>query len=329
MENNSLQETGLGPEGFPEPEKPVKKSGAKPFIIAGCIVAGVALAGATAWVVVDRMNNTTSGETTSVGSNNKITKGGTYTFTGEIPGRIIIDTTDEVKIILQDVTITNTEASAAIKSKNSNKVYVTLEGTNKITSAGDGFNVEGDLEISGSGSLTIESDDDGIHADSKLTINGGTYTITAHEGLEATYIIINDGTITINASDDGINAAQKVDTYTPMIEINGGTITIKMGSGDTDGLDSNGNIYINGGTVDITGQNAIDYDGEAKLNGGKLIVNGTQMTTITNQFMNGGGMMPGGQMPSGTSGQMPTDGSGQQMQNRTQGNGGMRTRGTM
>ena len=68
-----------------------------------------------------------------------------------------------------------------------------------------------------------------------------------------------------------------------------------MGQGDTDGIDSNGNIYINGGKIDITGNSAFDYDGTAQKNGGTIIVNGTETNTITNQMMGGGmnGGMPG------------------------------------
>ncbi len=174
-------------------------------------------------------------------------------------------------------------------------------GTYEISAADDAIHANGDMVIE-AGSYVIETEDDALHADGKLTINGGTFEISAHEGIEATYIVINDGEVTISATDDGINAAQKVDTYVATLEINGGYIKITMGQGDTDGLDSNGNIYINGGTVDITGQSACDCDGEAKLSAeATLIVNGVQMSTIPNQMM-GGGM--GGQMPGNMGGQM-------------------------
>ena len=58
--------------------------------------------------------------------------------------------------------------------------------------------------------------------------------------------------------------------------------------GDKDGIDSNGDLYINGGTLNITGQSPFDYDGTAKYNGGTMIINGSQTTSITNQFMGGG-----------------------------------------
>ena len=153
--------------------------------------------------------------------------------------------------------------------------------------------------------------DDAVHTDGFLLIEGGTFDLTAAEGLEGTYVMVNGGDITINASDDGINAAHKSDAYSPVIEINGGNIRITMGAGDTDGLDSNGDIIINGGTVDITGRSACDYDGKAEFNGGKLIVNGTEVNTIPNQMMGGGGRggnngeMPGNGEDFGRGGQMP------------------------
>ena len=79
-----------------------------------------------------------------------------------------------------------------------------------------------------------------------------------------------------------------------------------------DAIDVNGNLYINGGTVDITGNSPFDYDGEGKLNGGTVIVNGTEITSLTNQMMGGG-------MKGGMPGQMNQDG-GMQM------NGGKRGR---
>ena len=73
-----------------------------------------------------------------------------------------------------------------------------------------------------------------------------------------------------------------------------------MGQGDTDAIDSNGNLYINGGTIDITASSPFDYDGEAKYTNGTIIVNGTTTNEITNQMM--GGEMPHGNMQNGNPG---------------------------
>ena len=90
--------------------------------------------------------------------------------------------------------------------------------------------------------------------------------------------------------------------------MNDGSLTIQMGAGDTDAIDANGNIIINGGTIDITAQSPFDYDGTAELNGGTLIVNGEETDSITNQMMGGGmgGLRQGGGMLQ--DGEMPQDG---------------------
>ena len=66
-------------------------------------------------------------------------------------------------------------------------------------------------------------------------------------------------------------------------------MTIVMGSGDTDAVDSNGNLVINGGTLDITAQSPFDYDGTCQKTGGTLIINGTETDNVSNQMMGGRG----------------------------------------
>lgn len=199
-------------------------------------------------------------------------------------------------------TATSSEDSAkALKAGN----LITISGGKyNINSVDDGIHSNGNIKIE-NGEFTITSKDDGIHADGLIEINGGTFNINAQEGIEATYVKINDGTINIEASDDGINAGNKSSNYSVTIEINGGNITIKMGQGDTDGIDSNGDLYINGGTIDVTCNSPFDYDGKAEYNGGTLIVNGTKTDTITNQMM-GGGMRGGNPMQMNQNGEMPT-----------------------
>ena len=159
---------------------------------------------------------------------------------------------------------------------------------------------EGRICISG-GTLNVNAADDGIHAVSIVQIDGGAITVQAAEGVEATWVQINDGELTISASDDGINAGRKSASYTPCVEINGGVITITMGQGDTDGVDSNGDLIITGGTISVTGQSAFDWDSTVTWTGGTITVNGSEISEITSQF--GGGMgghggqggFPGGQ----------------------------------
>ncbi|MBQ6431133.1 MAG: carbohydrate-binding domain-containing protein [Oscillospiraceae bacterium] len=224
------------------------------------------------------------------------------TFNGN--GTLRITAEDGSGIVGKDeVTIASgvyeiTAAKHAIRAKDSLAI---ADGSFTLSASEDGLHAEnsddeslGNLYIAG-GSFVITVGDDAIHANTLLQIDGGTFNITAAEGLEATYIQINGGSIQISASDDGVNAARKSSLYTPTFEMNDGTLTIVMGAGDTDGIDSNGNIVVNGGTIDVTGQSPFDYDGTAQFNGGTIIVNGQQVDSIPNQMMGGGaGGMGGG-----------------------------------
>ena len=130
------------------------------------------------------------------------------------------------------------------------------------------------------GEFTISSEKDGIKAGSSLTINGGNINITkAEEGLEAMYIDINGGNINIVSNDDGINASGGNSDSSKMqgdssiyIKITGGTVNVAARG---DGVDSNGNIYITGGALYVTGpesngDSALDYETEAVITGGTV-----------------------------------------------------------
>ena len=185
------------------------------------------------------------------------------------------------------------------------------------------------------GNFAIKAGDDGVTATGTLQIDGGTLDIAAPEGMEANYVRINDGAIRIQASDDGINASRKSGAGTPAIEINGGEVTVAVGSGDTDGIDTNGNLIITGGVISVTGNSAFDVDGQITFTGGSVTVNGQQVDTIPNQQFGRGGMgrnfggqMPGNsnrgnkggyQLPDGS--QTPANGNGDASRTPADGNG--------
>ncbi len=95
----------------------------------------------------------------------------------------------------------------------------------------------------GDDGITVSNDDDAAF----LYVESGRISITdCYEGLEAVDITIAGGTIDIMAIDDGINAAGSGENS--VIRITDGDIRITNPSGrDADGLDSNGDIYIEGG----------------------------------------------------------------------------------
>ena len=197
---------------------------------------------------------------------------------------------DDMKVTGGTITITCT--ADALEANDSIRI---AGGDISVTTGKDGLHAENDdddslgyVYICG-GTLKVLSEDDGIHATTIIQVDGGEINLNAHEGLEATWIQINDGAINIAASDDAINAGYKSAKMTPAAEFNGGTVTIVMGSGDTDAVDSNGNLIITGGTLDITAQSPFDYDGSCQRTGGTLIINGTETDTISNQMMGGMG----------------------------------------
>ena len=189
--------------------------------------------------------------------------------------------------------------SAQSKAIEANDSIRIADGVFELTAGTDGLHAENDDDTTGyiylgGGTFTIQAGDDGLHATAVIQVDDGQLTIAAAEGIEATYVQLNGGTIAISSWDDGINAAQKSKAYRATVEINGGDITIAMGAGDTDGVDSNGDILINGGTVSVTGNSTFDYDGTGTITGGTVIVNGQQVTTLPNQMMGGRGGFGGG-----------------------------------
>ena len=163
--------------------------------------------------------------------------------------------------------------------------------SNNVKTLGKGtVNIEG-------GNITITAGDDGIQAIQSILITGGTIDIiTSTEGIEAPVVTIEAGEIDIYATDDGINAsASEFITNGFSINIKGGTLKVSVAQGDTDALDSNGDINISGGHIELSGQSTVDYDGSATFTGGTLIINGTEVNTLPNQMMGGQGLQrPGG-----------------------------------
>lgn len=249
---------------------------------------------------------------TTTDSENTLSVTGTFTADGDTNTDAVIFSKDD--LVLNGVGVLNIQSSDnGVTCKDDLKI---TGGTINIVCQSDGLEAndsiriaDGEISISTNkdgihaenddddtvgyfymcgGTLKVKAGDDAVHATTIIQIDGGAIDLSAHEGLEATWIQINDGTINIAASDDAINAGYKSAKISPTAEFNGGYVTIVMGSGDTDAVDSNGNLIITGGTLDITAQSPFDYDGVCQKTGGTLIVNGTETDTISNQMMGGG-----------------------------------------
>lgn len=210
-----------------------------------------------------------------------------------------------------------TDDSASCKGFKAGGALIVTGGTLTVDSADDALHAGTDVTISG-GTLTLAAGDDGVHADNDLVIGtkGASSTSTprinitaSYEGLEGTTVTVYSGDIDVVASDDGVNAASSTlgehsDKYA--ISIAGGDLYIDAGS---DGLDSNNDINITGGKVEVYGADAmmdaaIDYDGTFTLSGGTLFGAGMEPSAGTQAYIAVGETSPsGGGMGGGPNGQ--------------------------
>lgn len=144
-----------------------------------------------------------------------------------------------------------------------------------------GIKAESEISISGF-TINICSTDDGIHA------NSDSGVLETGEDGKGT-IVINGGSITISSGDDGINACTGDGKTSPIVNVTAGYIDITTASGDTDGIDSNGNYVQTGGFVLVKGgsssgnvSGSIDVDGTVTITGGTCVALGGVCKTPVN-----------------------------------------------
>lgn len=198
----------------------------------------------------------------------------------------------ETNLIINDGTLnltttgTNTDGTESMKALKAVSQVAIKGGIINVDSTDDAVHSNGNVTIDG-GTLTIKTGDDGVHADYATVINDGTINITeCYEGLEGATVEVNGGDIGIIASDDGINAAGGTDDNSGEdefaanennhVKITNGNVTI-VSQGD--GLDSNDDMYIEGGVVNVSGpasgaEGAVDTNGEIYFNGGVITASG-------------------------------------------------------
>ena len=139
------------------------------------------------------------------------------------------------------------------------KIYKDKEGEKKLWKQDGALYSYMSMNICGSGTLDLTADNEGIGSELHLTINGGNINIRSQD----------DG---INTNEDGVS----VTTF------NAGCVHIIAGLGaEGDGVDSNGYLVINGGTV-VSSANpgadaGLDSDLGSYVNGGIVIALGSTM----------------------------------------------------
>lgn len=120
------------------------------------------------------------------------------------------------------------------------------------------------MNVSGEGKLTIYATNEGLDSELHLTINSGDIQIFSG----------NDG---INTNEDNVSVTT----------VNGGslTITVTGETGEGDGIDSNGWLVINGGTVTAYAcsssmDSGVDADMGISINGGTVLATGNMYDQI-------------------------------------------------
>lgn len=128
----------------------------------------------------------------------------------------------------------------------------------------------------------------------------GTGTLTVNSGFEGIdselHMNIMGGNITVNSQDDGMNVNE--DDVSVMI-FSGGNVTVNAALGaEGDGVDSNGFIRIDGGTININGirvpDSALDSEDGISYNGGTVIIDGEEQSYETGSVFRETGNMFGG-----------------------------------
>ena len=236
-----------------------------------------------------------------------ITAPGTYRVRGKLSaGQIRIDLGEDaftdpnavVNLILDGVDITCTVAPAilflnvyecdnawSVETATSD-VDTTAAGANLILAQGSVNNVNGSYVAKifkdKKGEKKLWKQDGAIYAYMSMNVlGGGTLNLrSANEGLDTElHLTINGGNINIYAQNDGINTNEDGVSVTT---INGGNLHIIAGLGEEgDGIDSNGYLVINGGTVVSSANPAadagLDSDLGSYVNGGTVIALGSTM----------------------------------------------------
>lgn len=191
------------------------------------------------------------------------------------------EVTDEEEATM-DVDLTTAGANLRIKDESNNKVYGSYVA--KIFESCE-LNEEGTEVVD---SKKLHKFDGAVYSKMSMNVfgNTGTLEITAeNEGLcSDMHMTIHGGNIDIKSGNDGINTSED---NVSVFAMNGGTldITVTGETGEGDGIDSNGWLLINGGTVAASacatsGDAGIDADKGIYINGGMVSASGNMMAEI-------------------------------------------------
>lgn len=183
-------------------------------------------------------------------------------------------------LFIQKASVTVTAVNHGINGKDSLTIkdadITVTSGGDALRSTYDSDPTLGYLVITGS-ALKLTAGEDGIQAETTLTISGGTATVTtaggagqsisddtSAKGLKAgTQVTVTGGTFQLNCCDDAIHSNGDV-------TISGSSFTIATGD---DGMHADDTLSISSGTIDITRS----YEG---LEGAKVLISGGKISIV-------------------------------------------------
>ena len=139
------------------------------------------------------------------------------------------------------------------------KIFKDKDGEKKLWKQDGAIYSYMSMNVFGPGKLTLNADNEGMDTELHLTVNGGDITILSG----------NDG---INTNEDGVSVTT----------VNAGRLHIVAGLGEEgDGIDSNGYLVINGGTVISAAKpqsdSGLDSDLGSYIHGGTVVALGAAM----------------------------------------------------
>ena len=183
-------------------------------------------------------------------------------------------------LFIQKASVTVNAVNHGINGKDSLTIkdadITVTSGGDALRSTNDSDTTLGYLVITGS-ALKLTAGEDGIQAETTLTISGGTATVTtaggagqsisddiSAKGLKAgTQVTVTGGTFQLNCYDDAIHSNGDV-------TISGGSFTIATGD---DGMHADDTLSISSGTIDITRS----YEG---VEGAKVLISGGNISLV-------------------------------------------------
>lgn len=183
-----------------------------------------------------------------------IAGGGTLTVTGNANNGI----TGKDTLKIEDTAVSVTAANHGVNGKD---CLVLKQADVTVTSGGDALRATNDSDTAlgciliGASALTLTAGEDGIQAETALTLFDTTGTVTSGGGSSAaladdvsakgikagTDITVRSGSYTFDCADDGVHANGNV-------TVSGGTFTVTTGD---DGVHADNAVTITDGTIDI------------------------------------------------------------------------------